>query len=347
VGIVGGGVAGLMCAWELAALGFEVDLYESTGELGGLASGFDFDGVSIERFYHFICRHDRTLIETCGRLGLSGRLRWRTTRTGFFYDGSMYRFGTSLDLLRFSPLSFRDKARFGLNVLYSRRFRHWPLLEDRPARDWLIEQLGPRGYSVIWDPLLRVKFGQYHEQISAAWMWHRIHRVATSRASIFHPERFAVLEGGSDTLIRALETAAATRGARIHRHARVMGIWAEGGKSRGLHLMAGERTEPIPFDYVVCAVPLPVYCRLMPGDRPEYQERLAAIRFLGVVCMILRLKRSISPYFWLNVHDPRISFNGVIEYSNLAGREAYGGRSIVYVPYYLEPSEPRYRFSDE
>ena len=70
-GVVGGGVAGLMAAWELSRLGFSVDLFEASGELGGLASAFDFDGIRIERFYHFICRNDLTLIETC-RL----RIQW-------------------------------------------------------------------------------------------------------------------------------------------------------------------------------------------------------------------------------------------------------------------------------
>lgn len=347
VAIVGGGVAGLMAAWELARLGYEVDLYDASGELGGLASAFDFEGTRIERFYHFICQSDQTLIETCDRLGLGDRLRWKQTRTAFFYEGRHYPFGSSVDLARFTPLSLTDKLRFGVNVLYSRRFRHWPRLEDQPARDWLIERIGRRAYDVIWDPLLRVKFGAYHGQISAAWMWHRIHRVATSRRSLFHRERFGCLEGGSDTLIHALEAQATGAGARIHRRAAVQAIRAEKGRVTGLVVDSGQGRETVPHDVVICAVPLPVFGRLAPDDRPEYLERIASIRFIGVVCMILRLREAVSPNFWLNVHDRRISFNGIIEYSNLYGREAYGGRSILYVPYYLDPSLPRYRFADD
>lgn len=349
VGIVGGGVAGLMAAWELARLGFEVDLFERGDELGGLAASFDFDGTRIERFYHFICRNDTTLLATCRRLGIEEQLRWRRTRTGFFHDGTLYPFGTSLDLLRFRPLSLIDKARFGFNILYSRQFTRWPLLEDRSAREWLIERLGERGYAVIWDPLLRVKFGEHHERISAAWMWHRIHRVATSRRSLFDREEFGHLVGGTDTLIHALKSGAAEAGARIHLQSDVAGIWAENGRCRGLRVVppGGAGTvEERPFDAVICAVPLPVFRRLLPDDQPEYRARLESIRFIGVVCMILRLRRPVSPNFWLNIHDPRISFNGIIEYSNLGGTGSFGGHSIVYVPFYLEPSRPRYSYSD-
>ncbi len=347
VGIVGGGVAGLMAAWELARLGFSVDLYEASGELGGLASAFDFDGTRIERFYHFICRPDQTLIESCGRLGLAERLRWRQTRTAFFYDGRLYPFGSSLDLARFTPLSLSDKIRFGINVLYSRRFTRWPVLEDRPAKEWLIERIGRRAYDVIWDPLLRVKFGAYHEEISAAWMWHRIHRVAASRRSLFHREQFGHLEGGSDTLTRSLEEHGLEAGARLHRRTVVRGIQVERGRATGVLIETPNGVEGVPHDVVICAVPLPVFCRLAPEDRPDYLDRLRSIRFIGVVCMILRLKEPLTPNFWLNVHDRRISFNGIIEYGNLTGREAFDGRSIVYVPHYLESSMPRYGCPDE
>lgn len=348
VGIVGGGVAGLMAAWELARLGFSVQLFEAADDLGGLASSFDFDGRRIERFYHFVCRNDRTLIETCGRLGIADRLRWRRTRTGFYHDGRLYRFGSPIDLLRFAPLSLIDKLRFGINILYSHRFTHWQRLEDRPAKQWLTERLGERGYRVVWDPLLRVKFAEYHERVSAAWMWHRIHRVATSRRSLFAPEEFGHFEGGSETLIRKLAGEAEAHGSRLRTRVRVRGLLIDGRRCTGLNVVGpSAQSEAVPFDYVICAVPLPIYCGLLPDNGSEYRRRLEAIPFIGVVCMILRLKQPVSPNFWLNINDARISFNGIIEYSNLTGPEVYDGRSIVYIPFYLEPKRPRYAFSDE
>jgi len=386
VGIVGGGVAGLMAAWELSRMGFDVELFEAAGELGGLASSFDFDGINVERFYHFICRTDRALIETCARLGIQEKLAWRRTRTGYYHGGRLHAFSNSLDLLRFPSLSFLEKARFGLHVLHSRRFTRWPVLEDMPATDWLVRALGRRGYDVIWDPLLRVKFDDLHEGISAAWMWHRIHRVAASRRSVFHGEQFGRLEGGSDTLIRALESGARANGARIHLRTRINGLWIEGERCRGLNLapttangampatvaipgpgtagaVAGPGAPPaldgpsekpgetgarrVPFDYVICALPLPVFRDFIPPGPSKYMERIGEIQFIGVVCMILRLKERFTRNFWLNVNDPRIAFNGIIEYSNLCGTEIFGGRSIVYIPFYTSSDRPRYRFSDE
>ncbi len=342
VGVIGGGVAGLMSAWELSRAGFAVDLYEARDELGGLASSFDFDGLPIERFYHFICRGDRTLIDTCRRLGIGERLHWRATRTGLFHNGVAYDFGTPLDLARFTPLSPADKLRFGLHILRARRLRDWQALRERRARDWLIAGAGRRAYDVVWDPLLRIKFDHYHTDLPAAWMWHRIHRVASSRPSAFHREKYGYLQGGSQTLIDAFARQAVAAGARLRLECGVEGIWIEEGRCRGVRV-AGEG---LPYDYVVSTVPLPVYRALVPPDQPRYLAQLDAIPFLGVVCMILRLRESLSPYFWLNVNDPGIAFNGVIEYTNLNPDPRRDGRAIVYIPFYMDPDSSRYGLPD-
>jgi len=353
VGIIGGGVAGLTAAWELSRLGFQVDLFEEQNELGGLAAAFDFSGTRIERYYHFICRGDRTLIETCGRLGIGHRLRWRSTRTGLFFAGEQRDFGTPLDLVRFAPLSWGEKMRFGRHILRARRMRDWQELQHVPARDWLIGGAGRRVYELVWDPLLRIKFGHYHDRLPAAWMWHRIHRVASSRRTAFHREELGYLEGGTQTLIDAFAGQARAAGARIHLGSRATAIRAEGGRCRGLEVRtAGPATNGpagarfLACDYVVSAVPLPVYRELIPRDDPEVLRGLDGIPFLGVVCMILRLRRSVSPYFWLNVNDERIAFNGVIEYTNL-NRPAGAGETILYIPFYLTSDSPRFTRKDE
>jgi len=60
--IVGGGVAGLTCAYLLGRAGVSVDLFEAENELGGLARSFDLDGLKLERYHHFICLPDRHLV---------------------------------------------------------------------------------------------------------------------------------------------------------------------------------------------------------------------------------------------------------------------------------------------
>ena len=142
IGVIGGGVAGLGCAYFLAEDGHQVDVFEQAPALGGLAGCFDFDGLQVEKYYHFVCRDDADLIAMLEALGLSAELEWRPGRMRFFYRGTLYPFGTPWDLLRFRPLSLRARVRFGLNIALSRPAQSWERYEAVTARDWLVRQRG-------------------------------------------------------------------------------------------------------------------------------------------------------------------------------------------------------------
>src|SRR5438067_932363 len=68
IGVVGGGVAGLGCAYFLSQHGHQVAVFEQAPVLGGLAGCFDFDGLPVEKYYHFVCRDDVDLIDMLARL---------------------------------------------------------------------------------------------------------------------------------------------------------------------------------------------------------------------------------------------------------------------------------------
>ena len=266
--IIGGGLAGLAAAYDLVKKGFAITLLESAAELGGLASSFEMQGVPLERFYHFVCRADTELVQLVAELGIQAQLHWRQTRTSFFYSGRLYSFGTPFDLLRFSPVPVTQRLRFGLNVLQSRYLRDWRKLDDVAAKDWLIASIGKEAYTVIWDPLLRVKFGEFHDQISAAWMWHRIWRVARSRRRLWERESFGYLEQGSATLVNALLAKIQEYpNVQVRRNARVTKIALRDGRAQSVQLQNGET---IACDSVVSTVPLPAFVELAPDLPPSY-----------------------------------------------------------------------------
>ena len=67
---------GLAAAHRAATLGHEVDLVEAGDRAGGMAAHFDFGGVSIERFYHFVCKTDAPTFALIEELGIADRMRW-------------------------------------------------------------------------------------------------------------------------------------------------------------------------------------------------------------------------------------------------------------------------------
>jgi protoporphyrinogen oxidase len=237
--------------------------------------------------------------------------------------------------LRFRPLSFAERLRFGLNVALYRSAHAWKRLEGTPARDWLRARFGERAYEVIWEPLLRIKFGPHADEVTAAWMWHRIHRLARSRPHVLAREQLGFLRGGTDVLLARLIGALRERGVGLHTRATVEAIAIESGSVRGLNVAGVFQ----PYDAVVSTVALPILARLLPAAPAEWLAQLRSIEYLAVACVLFRLKEPLTDGFWVNVNDPAVSFNGFVEYTNLNSRPDAGSPHLVYVPFYLPPGE--------
>ena len=77
IGFIGAGAMGLAAGYHAAKAGHQVEVLEAGPEAGGMAAHFDFDGVSIERFYHFVCKTDEPTFKLLGEIGLGDAMRWR------------------------------------------------------------------------------------------------------------------------------------------------------------------------------------------------------------------------------------------------------------------------------
>jgi protoporphyrinogen oxidase len=338
--VIGGGPAGIRAAHALAKGGAAVTLLESGPLLGGLASSFDVQGVRIERYYHFICKGDDHLVEALAELGLSGRLHWRDSRMAYFVDGRLYPFLTPLELLRFRPLSLVDRVRAGLAVKLAQRMREEGVA-PRKATEWLRKLFGDEAYQVIWEPLMRFKFAEHAPEISAAWIWARMVRLSRSRTSPWR-EELGYIEGGSQVVLDGLGRDLQARGGRIVLNADVEQIRLDAGRATGVRV-GGETLEA---DAVVSTVTTSRFLKLAEGLDGPYVEALRRIPTIGIFCLFLRLKRPVTPFFWVNANDPRVPFAGMIEYTNLNPVPELQGDHVLYVPQYLSADDPRYAQSD-
>lgn len=339
VAVVGAGAMGLAAAYHLAKAGHDVDVYEAGATAGGMAAHFDFDGLSIERYYHFICKSDAPTFALLEELGLGDRLRWRVTRMGYFYGGKLYRWGDPLSLLFFPHLSLISKIRYGLLAFLSTKRSDWSKLDRLHADDWLKAWCGEEGWRVLWDKLFSLKFYEFSHDISAAWIWTRIKRVGTSRRNIF-TEELGCIDGGSEVLVDRLCERIRDMGGRIHLSSPVEEVRIEGGAVAAV-IVGGEDH---PVDAVISTVPLPLVPKMIPALPEPDKVRYAAVKNIGVVCVVHKLRRSISGNFWLNVNDDRIDVPGIIEFSRLRD---VGSDTIVYVPYYMPITNPSFGRSDE
>ncbi len=336
--VIGAGPMGLAVAYQAAMDGHAVTVIEADDRIGGMSASFDFDGLSIERYYHFICASDQPLFDLLQELGIQDRLRWKETRMGYYYQGGVHPWGNPIALLQFPGLSLISKIRYGAHAFLSTKRSDWRPLDGLEATQWIRKWVGAQAYTVLWQRLFDLKFYEYANTLSAAWIWTRIKRVGTSRYSMMQ-EKLGYLEGGSDTLLNALRSAIEGSGGEIRLRSPVERIVHRDGEVVGV-TVGGQVQE---FDTVVSTVPVPLIPRMIPDLPTPLLRQYQALKNIAVVCVIAKTSKPITDNFWLNVNDQDMDIPGLVEFSNLRDLDQH----VTYVPFYMPAEHPKFQEPNE
>jgi protoporphyrinogen oxidase len=334
LGIVGGGILGISLGYFLSLKGAQVEIFEASPVLGGLAGGITLDdGTVVDRFYHAILSSDQHLRQLCCELGLEDRLCFNTTRMGFYYHNTIYSMNNMLEFLRFPPLGWVDRFRLGLTVLYAQYVRDWRSLESISVERWLVRLSGRNTYQNIWRPMLRAKFDGGFENTPATYIWARLVRMKSTRGGANQKEEAGYLKGGYPTLLAAMAERIQAAGGRIHLRQPVSEIVIEDGRAVGLRM--GEEVRR--YDAIVATLQTPIFQRLIPDAPAEYLQLLGKTDYLGIIAALLVLDRPLTGYWTLNITDENIPFTGVIETTSYIDPQDIGGHHLVYLPKYTAP----------
>lgn len=338
IAVLGAGPMGLAVAYELVQAGHNPVVFEADDRVGGMTASFDFSGIQIERYYHFHCTSDAAFLAMLEELNIADKMRWTSTKMGYWYRDRLQPWGNPIALLRFRGLGMMAKLRYGLHAYMSTKRSDWKPLDNVEATGWIKRWVGAEAFEVLWRRLFEYKFYHYSDNLSAAWIWSRIRRIGRSRYNLLH-EKLGHLEGGSDTLLRELSSGIEAKGGEIRLSCPVTKVHIRDGSVCGVQPAGGDVEK---FQKVISTVPLPFVPRLIPDLPPEILDAYRSVENIAVVCVIVKLKRQLSENFWMNINDPDMDIPGLVEYTNLRPLE----NSIVYVPFYMPAENPKYSDDD-
>lgn len=372
LGIVGGGALGLTVALRRAALGDEVVVYEKGKEPGGLAVSFPVtdrgkDGPYLEKFYHHVFQTDKDIVRLINEMGLGDRLEWKTPPTCTLRDGKIYRMdsaftdvdffapakkflrplaGSAIDtafaILRFKPISFISRLRFGLAGAYLKFENNYTRLSNTTADKWVQKWVGKQAYQAVFKPLLTAKFGPKYDHIAMPWLWSRFHE---------RTQFLGYLQGGFHQLYVRMYQAAEKAGGKIELDSDVTALREQNG-----HVVLTVNGREEVFDKVVVAAPTRIFTQIAKDSLPaSYIERYAgpnSVEHYGAHCVVLSLKKrffeeKLHNTYWLNVNDPGYPFLAVVEHTNFMPAEEYDGQNLVYLGNYLPMDHALFGKSDE
>jgi protoporphyrinogen oxidase len=332
IGVVGGGVAGLAAAHRLQQAGHEVQVFEASDDVGGLAAVYETAGDSIEKFYHHLSKSEETIVEVADDLGLGDRIEWRIGKNAYYVDGVVHPLDTAWEILAYPHLSLYDKFRLAMltmevdvrgGVPSFDTYDDLEAFEDVPITEFLLDHTSRSVYENFWEPLLSAKFGSRKEDVSAAWLLGRVK--FRGERDLLRGEILGYLDGGFapflDALVEAVGRENVTTGARV------TDLATGDGRVESLTVETDGATERHDVDGVVVAA-MPDVLEALTGYPCE-------IDFQGTVCSVWSMDESLTDTYWLNIAD-EAPFGVFIEHTNFVPAERYGGEHLYYTASYVQ-----------
>jgi len=323
IGIIGGGLAGLVSGYSLAG-DHEVVIFEQGSELGGLLSSYRKSQYSIERFYHHFFSGDATFMNLLDELCLTDDIIWLSGSTGSYVNGNIYPLTSPFEIIRYPFLSLLDKFKLGVFTKQASRI-DLAQLDAITARDYVESRLGERIYHSFFEPLLKSKFGQNADLVSAAWL---ISRVAIRSDRGVSGEHLGYINGGFSVFIDRLSSIARERGCQIREENPVTSVVQITSSSKTGWEINGEF-----FDVVIGTVSPRILQGLgVPG--------IPLIPYQGAACLTLALSRDVTKgIYWLNITDPA-PYGAVVSHTNFAPLEWYGEHIVYLASYFSGEPDP-------
>lgn len=313
IGIIGGGLTGLVAAHALGD-SCDVELFEKLPFFGGCLSSYRINDYWIERYYHHCFSSDRHLFALLDELGLSNRLLWYNGTTGYYSRDTIYPLSTPVQILRYPELSLLDKAKLTWLTLNAKKI-DLATLDDIPAEVYIRQRLGKRVYHSFFEPLLKSKFGERRNEVSAAWL---ISRIAIRSNRGVSGESLGYINGGFHLLIEALERSIIANGGKMHPLCPVTTITKKN---------SGWDVNGTFFDALISTIPPQELGRLCNLAMP-------VIPYQGAACMTLGLEKDVCRgVYWLNMKD-EAPYGAVVTHTNFIPQEQYG-EHIVYLASYF------------
>jgi protoporphyrinogen oxidase len=289
--IIGAGLAGLSCGYELTKLGFPVTIYEANDSIGGLSRTFWYDTAEGKfgsdfgghRFLTQEKQIEQFFFNVVGNENVEKRQRSsRILLKGKYFDYPIKPFSALLKM----PIWVTIKAGFTYWYAF---FRYWfarRKSEDN-FEDWVKHRFGSTLYYLFFRDYTQKTWGIHPRRISSVWAAERIKATnffAIIKNSLFRPDpeskiamtlykQFYYPKNGIQMLSDNMAKFIRNNNQKIFTNARLLKIEINNGVINKLEFETGDIIDN--FNTLVSSIPLPTLIDAMGEIVPKNIQKAA------------------------------------------------------------------------
>lgn len=320
--IIGAGPAGLSCGYELVKAGMEVEVFEASPYVGGMARSFDLWGQRVDmgphrffskekhinEFFTTLVRDDYTLVNRLTRIYYRNRF--------FNYPLKLANVLRNLDVVTI------------VRILWDYlKQKLVPVKNPSTFEEWVTNRFGRRLFEIFFKHYSEKLWGIPCSKIDADWAAQRIKSLSLWEAvisSIFgnignkHKtlvDQFAYPNNGTGTLYERAAEFIREHGGNVNLQTPVKRvILGAGGKVAGIELRDGR---VINGDRVVSTMPLNLLVKGLPDVPGDVILAAGKLYFRNTILAYLEVDSTdLFHDNWIYVHSPEVKHGRITNFRN-------------------------------
>jgi protoporphyrinogen oxidase len=352
--IIGAGPAGLSCGYELVKAGCEVEVYEASPFVGGMARSFDLWGQRVDmgphrffskekhinEFFTTLVKDDYTLVNRLTRIYYRNRF--------FHYPIKLFNVLRNLPLITI------------LQILWEYgRIRMFPYKNPVTFEEWVSNRFGRKLFEIFFKHYSEKLWGISTSKIDADWAAQRIKSLSLWEAvisAIFgnkgdkHKtllDQFAYPNHGTGTLYERAAAYINEHGGKVNVKTPVGGVVQDAsGKVIGIKLADGSI---VTADRVVSTMPLTLMVKSLQNVPADVVSSVEKLYFRNTILAYLEVdSMDLFRDNWIYVHSPEVKHGRITNFRNWS-KDLNGDKktTILCMEFWAFDNDPIWKDQDE
>ncbi|MDW8274382.1 MAG: FAD-dependent oxidoreductase [Chitinophagales bacterium] len=352
VAVIGAGPAGITAAHELVKKGAQVDVYEASDSVGGMAKSINLWGYTVDigphRFFSSDTRVNKAWLEVVGTdYDMVDRLTRIYYKKKFFY----------YPLKALNALGNLGPYEAALCFISYLKEKINPTPDDGTFESWVTRRFGRRLFNIFFKTYTEKLWGISCKDLDADFAAQRIKKFSLGEAiknALFgnsgkHKtlvDQFAYPYGGTGMVYERMAANIQMAGSNIFFKTPVQRVLTKDNSAYAIELVNGEIKT---YDHIVSSMPLTLLVQRLPDVPQDILEKSKRLKYRNTIIVYLLVENSsLFPDNWLYIHSPDLQMGRLTNFRNWVPH-LYGDKtgSVLALEYWCYDEDEFWKWDDE